>query len=70
MLTTSEKIRTALIKSGVSIGELAERLGQSRQNLSNKLSRDNFTVAEMEKIAAALNITYESCFVYSDGTRI
>ena len=70
MLTTSEKIRTALIKSGVSIGELAERLGQSRQNLSNKLSRDNFTVADMEKIAAALNIIFESGFIYPDGTKI
>lgn len=70
MLTTSEKIRTALIKSGLTIGALAEKLGQSRQNLSNKLSRDNFTVAEMEQIAAALDITFEWCFEFPDGTKI
>ena len=66
----SEKIRYVLIKQNISIGEWAERTGQSRQNLSNKLTRDKFTTQELEKIAAALGVTFEAGFILPDGTKI
>lgn len=69
-LTTSEQIRLVLMKKCVSIGELAKRLGQSRQNFSNKLSRDNFSISELYKIAEVLEIRYESHFIMQDGTEI
>ena len=69
-LSTSEQIRMVLIKKDVRIGALAEMLGQSRQNLSNKLARDNFTIAELKEIAKALDIEFESKFVFPDGTKI
>lgn len=69
-LSTSEKIRTALIKSGVNIGRLADLLGQSRQNLSNKLTRDNFSIKELKQIAEVLNIDFEYTFIFKDGTKI
>ena len=42
-LTTSEKIRIICKRSDVTYSELAVRLNMSIQNISNKLTRDNFT---------------------------
>ena len=66
----SEKIRYALIKQKIGIGELADKTGQSRQNLSNKLKRDKFTTQELEEIADAPGISFEGCFIFPDGTKI
>lgn len=66
----SEKIRYVLIKQNVSIGELAERTGQSRQNLSNKLTRDKFSTQELEEIAAALGVTFDACFIMPNGEKV
>jgi lambda repressor-like predicted transcriptional regulator len=54
-MSASEKIRIALVKRDVSIKELAKKINTTPQNLSNKLSRDSFTVKEMMTIADALN---------------
>ena len=69
-LTTSEQIRMILMRKKITIGTLADMLGQSRQNFSNKLSRDNFNVSELREIARVLEIEYESKFVFPDGTKI
>lgn len=66
----SEKIRYALIKQKMSIGELATKTGQSRQNLSNKLSRGKFTTQELEEIAAALGVSFEAYFVMPNGEKV
>ena len=50
----------------MTLGELAERTGQSRQNLSNKMTRDNFTEREASEIAAALNCTFSTEFKMND----
>ena len=67
---TSEQIRMILMRKKITIGTLADMLGQSRQNFSNKLSRDNFNVSELREIARVLEIEYESKFVFPDGTKI
>lgn len=69
-LTTSEKIRLICKRSDISISELAKRLDISIQNLSNKLTRDNFTERDIEKIAKALECEYQSLFIMNDGTEI
>ena len=61
-LTTGEKIKVVLKRRGLTMGDLAERTGQTRQNLSNKMSRDNFSEKEMREIAAALDCEYEAYF--------
>ena len=50
----------------MTLGELAEKTGQSRQNLSNKVSRDNFTEKDLRAIAEALNCTYAASFTMND----
>lgn len=66
MLTIGEKIKIILKRRDMTLGGLAEKTGQSRQNLSNKLSRDNFTEKEIAEIASALNCSYNIEFIMCD----
>lgn len=65
-LSTSEKIRVTLMRRGMNLGDLAEKTGQTRQNLSNKMARDNFAEKEIKQIAAALDCDYEAYFIMRD----
>lgn len=66
MLTMGEKVKIMLKRRNMTLSQLAENLGQSRQNLSNKMSRDNFTEKELIEIANALNCTYKASFTMND----
>lgn len=65
-LSMSEKIKIVLGRRNMTLGELAERTGQTRQNLSNKMSRDNFTEKEIRRIAEALDCSYHAGFTLND----
>jgi len=70
-LTMSEKIKVVLKRRGMTMGELAEKTGQTRQNLSNKMSRDNFPEKELVAIANALGCDFEATLIMRDtGDRI
>lgn len=69
-LTTSEKIKIILGRKDMSMSDLAEKLGQTRQNLHNKMKRDNFSESELKEIAEALEIKFESYFVLENGEKI
>ncbi len=60
------KIRTILLERNMTIKELAEKIGITGNNLSNKLSRDNFSEKELHDIANALNCDYDGIFTYRD----
>lgn len=65
-LKMSEKIKIVLSRRGMTLGELAEKTGQSRQNLSNKMGRDNFSENEIKEIAEALGCTYSATLTMDD----
>lgn len=69
-LSTSEKIKILIKRKGVSVKWLAEQTGQTRQNLHNKLVRDNFSEKELKEMAAALGANYEGFFFLEDGDKI
>jgi hypothetical protein len=48
------------------LSQLAEKTGQSRQNMSNKMARDNFSEKELHEIAQALACTFEAAFTMND----
>ena len=54
MLTTAEKIKVIMKHNNFTMTELANQLNCSRQNLSNKMSRNNFDERELTAIANAL----------------
>lgn len=60
------KIRTLLLERKMTIKELAEKIGTNGNNLSNKLSRDNFSEKELQEIADALDCDYDATFTMRD----
>ena len=65
-LTIGEKIKIILGRRNMTISQLAEKTGQTRQNLSNKMSRDNFSEKDVQEIAAALDCSFSFEFVMND----
>lgn len=65
-LTMGEKIKIILGRRNMTLAQLADQIGQSRQNLSNKMSRDNFSEKELYEIAKALDCSYQAQFVMND----
>ena len=50
----------------MTIKELAEQLGYSGNNLSNKLARDNFSERELQQIAEQLDCDLQITFIPRD----
>lgn len=67
MLTMGEKIKIILKRRNMTLTQLADKLNQSRQNISNKMKRDNFTEKELVEIASALDCTYSAEFIMNDS---
>lgn len=65
-MKTSDKIRILLIRRNMKVKDLAQVLGCTQSNASQKLKRDNFSEQELNTIAEALNCTYRSVFVLKD----
>ncbi len=65
-ISMGEKIKIVLKRRNMTLGELAEQTFQSRQNLSNKMSRDNFSEKELATIATVLDCTYHAGFTMND----
>ncbi len=66
-LTAGEKIKIVMKRRGMTLGDLADKTNQSRQNLSNKMTRDNFSEKEIKEIAEVLDCDYEASFVMRDS---
>lgn len=59
----NEKIRVLCVKKKTTVAELSAMLGNSKQNLFNKLYRNDMKISDLEKIAAALDCRLEVKFV-------
>lgn len=66
VLSMGEKIKVILGRRNMTITQLAEALHTSRQNLSNKFARDNFSENELKQIAQALNCEFIGSFKMLD----
>lgn len=69
-LTMGEKIRILIKRKKTTISELAKLLETTNQNLSNKLTRDNFSEKELQRIAEALGCKFEGFFVFENEEKI
>ncbi len=69
-ISVAEKLRLIMKRQNMTMGELAEASGQTRQNLSNKMTRGNFTEKDIESLASALGCRAKINFVLPDGTEI
>ena len=60
-ISVAEKLRLIMKRQNMTMGELAEASGQTRQNLSNKMTRGNFTEKDIESLASALGCSVKMC---------
>lgn len=67
VINAAEKIRILMGRKNISMGEMAEKTGQSRQNLSNKMKRANFSESEIMQMAAVLGCTVDIQFIDENG---
>ncbi len=51
----TENIKIVMLKRKINIKELAEKMGTTGNNMTNKVKRDNFNEKELIEIAHALN---------------
>ena len=69
-ITLQQRVKASCELAGMSLTELAEKLGTSQQNFSKRLKVGKFTQEELEEIAKALGANYISVFEFPNGTRI
>ena len=70
LITIQQRVKASCDLAGITITELANRLGTSQQNLSKRLKVGKFTQDELNNIAKALGAKYISVFEFPDGTKI
>ena len=66
-MTTAWKLRIIMEERGMTLTELAKRLGISLSTLSDKFRRDNFNERDLRKIADVLNCDVEIVFSFRDS---
>lgn len=62
-ITVAEKIKIIMRRKGITVTELSDITGQTRQNLSNKFSRNNFSEKDIELLAEAIGCSVEIRFI-------
>ena len=65
-MSMSKKIKHLLIEKNITITQLAKLLDTTPQNLTNKLSRENFKEKNLQQIADVLNCKFEAKFIIED----
>lgn len=70
VLTISEKIRLLLRRRHKTVAWLAEAMGFSRQYVTTKLRKNDFSVAELQLIAEKMGYDFEAVFIdWENGER-
>lgn len=65
--TVAESLRIILVKEGLNVSKLAEKIGVSNTTLYSKFKRGNFSIKDLDTICKALDITYKVSFTLNDG---
>ena len=63
------RIKQAIKESGSSVGELAQKMGVSRQTISRQINGANITVETVQKIADALGLPVGQLFDQKPQTK-
>lgn len=63
-LELNEQIKIICGRAGISISELARRLGKTPQNFTQQLKRNDFRVSDLNQIADVLGVRFVCGFEY------
>lgn len=67
-MTIRQKVKVCCEISGITLTDLAKKMGMSQQSMTNRLATGKFHQDELEKMAEILGCEYTSSFTYPDGT--
>lgn len=70
MISIKNKVEIACEVNGITVTQLAAKLGTSQPALSKRLKTGKFTQSELEHIAEVLGCEYHSILVLPDGTKL
>lgn len=67
----TKKVKILMVENNLTATQLAELIGTTQSNLSRKMKNESYSVADLEKIAAATGAELEINFIQKDdGTKI
>lgn len=69
-MTISEQIKVLCVRNGISVSELARRMGTTPQNFNAKLKRESFSISNLEQIAEVTDSSFEKKFILKNGDEI
>lgn len=63
----TKEIKKLLVDKEINATQLAEKIGMTQSNLSKKMANGSYSVADLDKIAEALDMKVEIQFVKTDN---
>lgn len=66
----TKKVKRLIIEVDMNASQLAEKIGTSQSNLSQKMKNESYNVQDLAKIAEATGTKLEINFIMEDGTKI
>lgn len=70
MMELTKKVKRLIVEVDTNATQLAEKIGTSQSNLSQKMKNESYSVQDLIKIAEATGAKLEINFVLEDGTKI
>lgn len=67
MADISTRIRLACTEAGISVGDIAQRIGINKYVFIKRIETGKFTKEELETIASAIGCKYVCYFKFNDG---
>lgn len=69
-MSTANLIRNLCKEKGISVAELARRIGQTPQNFNKKLKRETVSTEELMQIADVLGVVFEQSYILENGEKL
>ncbi|RHQ15952.1 XRE family transcriptional regulator [Lachnospiraceae bacterium AM48-27BH] len=69
-MNTSNLIKKLCKEKGISVAELARRIGQTPQNFNKKLKRETVSTEELMQIADVLGVVFEQSYILENGEKL
>ena len=69
-MNTSNLIKNLCKEKGISVAELARRIGQTPQNFNKKFKRETVSTEELLTIANELGVVFEQSYILENGEKL
>ena len=70
IMSTSNLIKNLCKEKGISVAEVARRIGQTPQNFNKKLKRETVSTEGLMEIAEVLGVVFEQSYILENGEKL